>query len=121
MGVLSSIEIRIIDMNPTLSESMASDLDFNLSFIKDPFFAESSGELQPAPIVTDLSDNLPEGKGPARVSSSDTYLPAPEPPAVTMSLTGFAFLGIFMAVRRGRRQKTHGRRRRVRTCVRKMA
>lgn len=113
MGVLSNIEIRIIDMNPTISEIMASDLDFNLTFIEDPLFAESFDENRPSPIVTDLGDNLPESK----VAAAR----APEPPAVAMSLAGFAFLGIFMALRRGRRQKTDGRRRRVRTYLRKMA
>jgi hypothetical protein len=111
----------MIDMNPALSENAARDLDFHLTFIEDPVFAESFGEDQPVLIVTDLSDNLPEGKVPARISSSDKYLHAPEPPAVAMSLGGFAILGIFMALRRGRRQKAPGRRRRVRTYMRKMA
>ena len=107
--------------SPDTSENIATDLDLALALFsnEDSLFDASPGEYQSTLIVTDLSDNLPEGKILAKISSSDN-LRAPEPPTVAMALAGFVFLGIFMAGRLGRRQKTHGQRRRVRTYLRKM-
>jgi hypothetical protein len=102
--------------------NIATDLDLALALFspEDSLFVPSPGGYQSILIANDLSENVPEGKIPAKISSSK-YLRAPEPQAVAMTLTGFALLGIFMALRRGRRQKAPSQRRRVRTYLRMMA
>jgi hypothetical protein len=117
--------IRLIDTTRGISENIATDLDFHLTLIEDPFFVESSSGYEPPLPETDLSDDPPDGDVLAKTLSSDTYLRAPEPPAEVLAIAAIAFFGIFEMLRRilqhGQRQKSSGRRRRVRTSLRMMA
>jgi hypothetical protein len=120
-----SAEARMIDTNPGISENIATDADFHLTFVEDPFFAETLDEYQPPLPEPDLSDDLPDGDALAKTLSGDTRLSAPEPPARVLAMAGFVILGIYGMLRRMlrycQRQRPSGRRRRVRIYVRKMA
>jgi hypothetical protein len=113
------------DMNPGISENIATDPDFHLTFIEDPFFAENSDEYQPPLPETGLSNDVPDGDVLANTLSSNTYLRTSEPPAGVLAIAGVALFGIFEMLRRmlryGQRQKPLGRRRRVRTYLRMMS
>jgi hypothetical protein len=108
-----------------ISANIPTNVDFHLTFIEGPVFAESFGEYQPVLSETDLSDDLPDGDILAKTLSGDTYLRTSEPPAGVLAIAGVALFGIFEMLRRmlryGRGQKTSGRRRRIRTYLRKMA
>ena len=123
----------MVDMNPGPPDKIATELDLTFFLMGDPLFDESpasyaSGLLETDLLETDLSDDPQDSDILAKTLAGNTYLRAPEPPAGVIAMAGLVFLWVFKILRRMRgrlrrmlRQKTQGRRRRVRIDVRMMS